>query len=344
MLNEHMVELTFFCSPTGLGHVTRDAAIAQYFENISTKFVTGNAAVQFLKEYGFDVLDAYSPPPFDVQKGRLQSPLKWLWKYYKYYKDCKVISSRIIDNEKPRLVVGDEDFASITIAQEKKIPTVLISDVLETSFTSGLGSLIEKKMNRSMRDIMKKCNVVIFPEEGPDEGNMKRVGPIVRETKYSREELRKKFSFNKKTIVVSIGGTDAGKFLIEKTIDAVEKINDDMELVIVSGPSVTKDYGGNTRNLGFVNNLHEIIYASDVIVSLAGKSTIDESKAYGTPGIFIPIKNHFEQEDNAKNEGFSFDDVYKLESLISDKLSEKRNPVKCNGANKASDIIKSILS
>ena len=24
--------------------------------------------------------------------------------------------------------------------------------------------------------------------------------------------------------------------------------------------------------------------------------------AYGTPGIFIPIKGHFEQEDNARNE------------------------------------------
>jgi len=28
-----------------------------------------------------------------------------------------------------------------------------------------------------------------------------------------------------------------------------------------------------------------------LIISLAGKSTIDESKHYGTPGIFIPIRD-----------------------------------------------------
>jgi UDP-N-acetylglucosamine--N-acetylmuramyl-(pentapeptide) pyrophosphoryl-undecaprenol N-acetylglucosamine transferase len=61
-----------------------------------------------------------------------------------------------------------------------------------------MGSFIENKMNRSMRDIMKKCDVVILPEEGHNEDNIVRVGPIVRKTSYSREELRKKFSFDKK--------------------------------------------------------------------------------------------------------------------------------------------------
>ena len=56
----------------------------------------------------------------------------------------------------------------------------------------------------------------------------------------------------------------------------------------------------NVKNLGFVDNLHELIFAADLIISLAGKSTIDEANAYGTPGIFIPIKGHFEQEDNAR--------------------------------------------
>ena len=42
-----------------------------------------------------------------------------------------------------------------------------------------------------MRNIMKKCDVVILPEEGDDKENIMRVGPIVRTTKNSREELRK---------------------------------------------------------------------------------------------------------------------------------------------------------
>jgi UDP-N-acetylglucosamine--N-acetylmuramyl-(pentapeptide) pyrophosphoryl-undecaprenol N-acetylglucosamine transferase len=93
-----------------------------------------------------------------------------------------------------------------------------------------------------------------------------------------------------------------------------------------------------------VENLHEVIYAADLVISLAGKSTIDESKAYGTPGIFIPIKGHFEQEDNAKREGFSFEDVNRLESLISEKLIVKRDPLNCDGAMKAASIIRRFVT
>ena len=336
-----MKKITFFSSPIGLGHVTRDSAIIEYIPEFSTKFVTGNAAAKFLKQIKFDVKDVYNPPHFTVENGLLQNPLKWLWKYYNYYKECKNISLDIIKNENPQLVVSDEDFASLTIAQEKNLPTILITDVLETKFTSGLSSLIEKKMNRSMRNIMKKCNVVILPEKGKDEDNIRRIGPIVRTTNYTRDELRKKFSFNKKTIVVSVGGTDTGKFLIDKILKV--KLPDDSELVIVSGPSLSKNFEKNIRNLGFVNNLHEVIYAADLIISLAGKSTIDESKSFGTPGIFIPIKNHFEQEDNAKDEGFSYKDIHRLDVLISEKLYEKRNPQNFDGAKKAAEIIKNII-
>ena len=337
-----MVDVTYFSSPIGLGHATRDIAIAQHFDNISIKYVSGEGASKLFSEYGFEAENKYKPPLFDVQNGMLQNPLKWLLKYYSYYRECKVISANTIEKEKPKLVVSDEDFASLSIAQEKKLRTVLITDILETKFARGFGSLIEKKMNRSMRNIMKKCDVVILPESGPDEANIRRVDPIVRMTNHSREELRRRFSFNKKTIVVSIGGTSAGQFLIEAVVEVFNKLNSDAELVIVSGPSL-KIPDDKIRNFGFVNNLHEIIYAADLIISLAGKSTIDESKAYGTPGIFIPIKGHFEQEENAKKGGFSFEDLFRLESLIPVKLNEKRNPIIFDGAQKAANLIKALL-
>jgi len=336
-------DVGFFCSPIGLGHATRDIAIAQFFDEISSKFVTGNGAAKIISGHGFDVTDAYTPPNFDVQDGALHGSLKWLWRYYQYYKDCKEIAQEFVENEKPRLVVSDEDFASAVVAQQNNIPVVLITDVLQTNFTKGIGSIIEKKMNKSMKVIIQKCNVVIMPETGQDQENIKRVGPIVRSTPHTRDELRSKFSFNKKIITASVGGTDAGRFLIQKTIEACSKLKEDFELVVVSGPTLKLDNKENIRNLGFVNNLHEIIYASDLVVSLAGKSTIDESKAYGTPGIFIPIRNHFEQEDNARREGYSFQDMFRLESLISEKLESKRMPVHAEGAKKASEIIAEYL-
>ena len=335
--------LDFFSSPIGLGHVTRDIAIANNFENISTNFVSGSGAAKILKNLDFKVQDVYNPPSFIVENGTLKSPARWLWNYYQYYKDCKKISQKILQEDNPYLVISDEDFASLTVAQKMKIPTVLITDVLETRFTKGLASFIEKRMNKSMQEIIKKCDIVILPENGDDQDNIRRVGPIVRQTNYSREELRKKNSFEKKTIVISIGGTDTGLFLIEKALDTISKINQDIEVILVSGPAISKKFE-NVRNLGFVDNLHELIFAADLLISLAGKSTIDEANAYGTPGIFIPIKGHFEQEDNAREEGFVFDDIKRLDVLILEKLEQKRNQVNTNGAKNASNIIRELMN
>ncbi|MDC0229084.1 UDP-glucuronosyltransferase [Nitrosopumilus sp.] len=329
----------FFSSPIGLGHVTRDIAIVKNLEDFSVNFVTGSGAAKILKKLNYNIDDVYNPPSFVVENGVLNNQTKWLWNYYQYYKKCKNISEKIIKKNNSELVISDEDFASLTIAQEVKIPNILITDVLETKFTKGIASFIEKKMNKSMMNIIKNCDVVIIPEKGEDVDNIRRIGPIVREINLSREELRKKFSFNKKTILISVGGTNAGLFLIQKSIESILKLNLDIEIILVTGPSITKKFD-NVKNLGFVDNLHELIYASDVVISLAGKSTIDEAKAYGTPGIFIPIKDHFEQENNSKNEGFTFNDINKLDELILEKLDKKRNKVNTNGAELAAEIIR----
>ena len=98
-------------------------------------------------------------------------------------------------------------------------------------------------------------------------------------------------------------------------MEAISKINQDLEVVVVSGPAINKKFE-NVKNLGFVDNLHELIFAADLVISLAGKSTIDEANAYGTPAIFIPIKGHFEQEDNAKRQGFWLEDCTTIFSAI----------------------------
>ena len=337
-----MIKSNFFSSPIGLGHVTRDIAIVKNFEKLSTNFITGSGAAKILKNLEFNVNDAYNPPSFVIENGQLKSPAKWLWSYYQYYKDCKSKSEKIIQTDNPKIVISDEDFASLSVAQKMKIPTVLVTDILETHFTKGLASFIEKKMNKSMKEIVEKCELVILPEDGEDRDNIKRVGPIVRQINSSREELRKRFEFEKKTVLISIGGTSAGIFLIEKALDAISKINQDLDVLLVSGPAVDKKFE-NVKNLGFVDNLHELIFASDLLISLAGKSTIDEAKAFGTPAIFIPIKGHFEQEDNARDIGFVFEDIYRLDELILEKLEQKRDQKNTQGSDIAAKLIEKLV-
>ena len=326
-----MTEILFFSSPIGLGHATRDLAIINQLQLESLKVFSGSSAIEFFHKNKIEAQDVYSPPRFDVKDGKLEKSLRWLWSYYKYYKHCKEVSSEIIDKEKPKLIISDEDFASVAIAQKKKIPNIIITDILETKFTTGFGGMIEKKMNKIMCEMLDKANKVIIPELGENQNNIVRTGPIVRKIQKNRGEIRNILDFKKKTIVLSVGGTDAGIFLIKQTIEAVKKIQIDVDLVLVSGPKITEKISESVKNLGFVENLHEIIFAADLVISLAGKSTIDESIVYGTPGIFIPIKNHFEQEDNAKEIGFRFEDVFNLKNLIEEKLNKDRNQQQQNG-------------
>jgi len=85
-----------------------------------------------------------------------------------------------------------------------------------------------------------------------------------------------------------------------------------------------------------------LIFAADLVISLAGRSTMDESIVYGTPGIFIPIKNHFEQEQDAARLGYKYDDIFRLESLIEEKLGQRRNAVVAYGAERAAKIISAL--
>ena len=51
----------------------------------------------------------------------------------------------------------------------------------------------------------------------------------------------------------------------------------------------------------------------------------------------------FQQEENTKDEGFVFEDIERLDSLILEKLEAKRRPSEENGAEFASNIIRDLL-
>ncbi|HEX2067177.1 MAG TPA: glycosyltransferase [Nitrososphaeraceae archaeon] len=351
--------IIFFTSPIGLGHATRDIAIAEklgFFTKEKILFITGQAAFNIISNKGFLAHDVYKPDKFDVDNlMQLHSPLKWILQYIQYYKKCKVIAGEFIEknNKNNGLIISDEDFASIAVGEKRKRKRILITDLMKTHFVKGsFFSLIESSMNRSMQNMIKRCDRVIIPDYGKNKDNISYVGPIVRELSTTdRVMLRKRFGIDKQTILVSIGGTEAGKYLIEMAIKAYEKLKRrmDIDMIIASGPSSLDIFGNNNyytnyksfRNIGFVFNLHEYVYAADLIISLAGRSTIDESLVYGTPGIFIPIKNHFEQEENARKLGFKYDDIFRLESLIEEKVGTpryNRDNIK-NGVEKAARII-----
>lgn len=381
--------ISFFTSPIGLGHATRDVAVASYLQDDhgqKISFTTGGPAAHLIADLGrWPVRNVYTPPKFqtDHSTGKLKNPARWLWRYYQYYKDCKKIAKEVIELEKPDVVVSDEDFAALGIAQKMKIKNVLVTDILSTKFVSRWpGTAIESKMNRSMHSMMQQCNAVIMPETGSGAGNITRVGSITREFQRTREEIRRAYGFeneNEKMILVSVGGTDAGIFLIQRMLKEAASINEyfskekkvNLKIVIVTGPSIAaasvaadsantpsatsifnkapkSDTGQKLQHvkvIQYTNNLHELILATDVLVSLAGRSTIDEAASAGTPSVFIPIEGHFEQEQNAaENGGFTAKDLSRLKEIIAAKLEEPRIPISNgkNGAKKTAELIASL--
>lgn len=335
--------VTFFTSPIGLGHATRDIAIAEELKT-DILFASGEGASILIARKGFKALNVYKPEKFIVESGQLQHVFKWLLRYYLYYKKCKTIAKEILE-KRNGLIISDEDFASIAVAKKTGQRRVLITDIIESHFTTGLASVIEKKMNKSMHNIMQTCDCVIIPEVGDDRDNICYVGPIVRRASADRNTLRKQFCFEKNTILASSGGTDAGKYLVQKVIEVHRQLQSklDSELIIVSGPLLKLPDSQEYRNLGFVNNMHDLVYAADLVISLAGRSTMDESMAYGTPGIFIPIKNHFEQEQGAARFGFKYGDIFRLEYLIKEKIGCRCNAVDMKGAARAAKIISMLM-
>jgi len=86
-----------------------------------------------------------------------------------------------------------------------------------------------------------------------------------------------------------------------------------------------------------------LIAASDLVISTAGKSTIDECVSSGTPMIAIPIKNHVEQERNAAELGFAFGDLDRLDQLIPKLLGKRSEPANYVGAQRTADYLASLL-
>lgn len=204
----------FFTSPIGLGHITRDIAITdaliKLYDYDDFGFVTGSLAFDFISgenesRYNnkLSISNFFHPPHFSIIDGKLNNGFTWLLKYLRYYWNTKKIVrsfiSNYIENSNLDLIISDEDLASLSIARDLGKKRIFITDILNTNFSkSFFSSKFEKLLNHSMCNLIKSTECVIIPESGEDFDNIYYVGPIVREIDQKRDQLRKKFGFEKK--------------------------------------------------------------------------------------------------------------------------------------------------
>jgi len=335
-------------SPIGLGHASRSAAIGLKLREMSLEpeFATGGPAVKFLESYGFRVHDVVREPVPSESGGEMKMATLWYLRYWLGYRSTSRRMAELVTGLSPKLIVGDEEFSSVSLAIQSGIPHAMISDELQLGFARGaIAKRVEARVSEWYSDLQRHSSNLLVPSFGTDSGNIHYMTPVTREVTKPREAVRAEHGLpvDSSLILFSSSGSGIGRFLLDKSLRTFRKVCTHSEVFASTGVGALHG-AGNVRELGMVRDNQNLVAAADLVISTAGKSTIDECVSSGTPIIAIPIRNHIEQERNAAELGFGFSDLDRLEELIPKLLGKRSAPAHYTGAQRTADYLASLLS
>ncbi|MFQ6112383.1 MAG: hypothetical protein ACE5LX_10220, partial [Nitrospinota bacterium] len=116
--------------------------------------------------------------------------------------------------------------------------------------------------------------------------------------------LRRELGYpeEKRLIIASIGGTAAGKELLESCARAYEPLCQELgpvEMVLVGGPRISPTAlpgRDGIRAVGYLHELYRHFAASDAAIVQGGWASTLELAALRKPFLYFPLIQHFEQE------------------------------------------------
>jgi hypothetical protein len=118
-----------------------------------------------------------------------------------------------------------------------------------------------------------------------------------------REELRKRFGYREgeQVCIVTVGGSGVGSSLIKRILAAYPIAKGhipNLRMIVVTGPRLDPaqfDLPGGVEARAFVPDLDRHLAACDLALVQGGLTTTMELAAAGTPFLYFPLRNHFEQ-------------------------------------------------
>ena len=178
-----------------------------------------------------------------------------------------------------------------------------------------------------------------------------------------RQTIREKlgFSSDEKILLVAVGGTSAGRPLIEKCLEtqpALQNTIPGIRTIVMCGPRIDIASFGNFENVEFkpfVSEPVKLYAACDLAVIQGGLATAMELTALNRPFLYFPLKEHFEQQDFVSYRldkyqagmrmNFDATDPVKLAQTIAANIGQPKNchPVNTDGAQKAASMILGLL-
>jgi pimeloyl-ACP methyl ester carboxylesterase/predicted glycosyltransferase len=119
----------------------------------------------------------------------------------------------------------------------------------------------------------------------------------------SRAELRQRLGYrpDERVCIVTVGGSGVGGHLIRRILQSWPKVRaraPELRMIVVAGPridpaSLAPPPGVEVR--AFVPDLDRHLAACDLALVQGGLTTCMELTAAGTPFLYFPLRNHFEQ-------------------------------------------------
>ena len=178
-----------------------------------------------------------------------------------------------------------------------------------------------------------------------------------------RDDLRRSLGYRpgECVCIVTVGGSGVGAHLIRRILQSfplVRSVLPELRMILVAGPRI------DPRSLGappgvevhaFVPDLDRHLAACDLALVQGGLTTCMELTAAGTPFIYFPLKNHFEQNYHVAhrlgryNAGKRMDYATATPEAIADAMvaALKRpttfRPVESDGAMRAARMLADIL-
>ena len=179
----------------------------------------------------------------------------------------------------------------------------------------------------------------------------------------TREELRARLGYrpDERVCVVTVGGSGVGGHLIRRILQSwpiARAKMPDLRMMLVAGPRIDPGSLGTTEGVevhAFVPDLDRHLAACDLALVQGGLTTCMELTAAGTPFIYFPLRNHFEQNFHVAHRldrygaGKRMEFATSTPEMIADAMTDALrtpttfSPVEADGASRAARMLADLL-